>query len=455
MKKVGLCLLTAVLCVCFISMTNAEGVKVGGQADSAKEITITGGIDLLTVYRDTGITSILDCTDKTSSEGYITPLLTLNFNADLGEKVSGYLRLENTQLQGGVGTAEPGSYLGYGNNQPTFKQAYVKVSEFIDQKLTLVIGQQDLKYTLRKGEGAFFMDVAGSEPFCAGMNGLFQWFAPGTNTSGEGLGGLKLAYGNVDKDNYAVDFFYGTILETGVAHNDEELKGFHVDYKLPGENNYLQVILASMKFYPASFYTIGAGVDYQAMPNLETYGEVYMQTGDWAPKCTQNAMAMRFGGCYKLEHELKPYVGLSYWSVGGDKITTAKKHEDFISYENVQSTMIMEDQLSGLDLDANYTAIKVDAGITTSLDINKDGKGEEVNVTLLLGMFNAINVPSGWDDALGTEIDVKATLKYTPSLSFTLGLGMVSGAKFFEEATGYNMTETSMTMVTLDTKVTF
>lgn len=454
MKKVGLCLLTAVLCVCFISMTNAEGVKVGGQADSAKEITITGGIDLLTVYRDTGITSILNCTDETPSEAFITPLLTLNFNADLGEKVSGYLRLENQQLQSLGGTADPGSYLGGGNNQPTFKQAYVQVSEFIDQKLTLTIGQQDLKYTLRKGEGAFFMDLAGSEPFCAGMNGLDQWLPTYTTGNGVGLGGLKLGYGNVDKDNYAVDFFYGTIFETGIVHNDEEIKGFHVDYKLPGENNYLQVILASMKFYPASFYTIGAGVDYQAMPNLETYGEVYMQTGDWTADETQNAMAMRFGGCYKLEHELKPYVGLSYWSLSGDKDPTDKKQQNFISYENVQSTMILEDQLSGLDLDTNYTAIKIDAGITTSLDINKDGKGEEVNVTLLIGMFNAVE-SGDIDDALGTEIDIKATLKYTPSLSFTLGLGMLSGAKFFEDPLAYDLTETSMKMITLDTKLTF
>jgi len=444
MKKVGLCLMIAVLCICFISTTNAQGVKTGGQADSAKDITITGGIDTLMVSRDTGVTSGI-CGVPKAGEFFMAPLIALNLDAEVAEKVSGYICLADRLYNGYAAPDAGATRLGCSNTNPAFTQAYVKVSEFVDQKVSFTLGLQDLKYTLRKGEGAFFLDVASN------LNTL------GTNAE---FGGLKGCYGDMAKDNYAVEGFYGTIQETGIVNRDANIKGVNVDYKLPGENNMLKVILTSMTGMPAvirqaNIMTIGVGCDYWAMPALDVYGEVYNQSGPFkvgAVKCTQAAMAYRIGADYKIEHELKPVVGLSYWNLSGDKASSAKKNEGFMSYENVQSAMIIEDNAYGLDRNNNYNAIKVDAGITTALDINHDGKGEPVDVKLLIGMFNDNQaVAAGVSKVLGTEIDLAATLHYTESLAFTLGLDMLSGAKELKD----RGLEGSAQMITFDTRLKF
>jgi len=516
MKKIGLCLLSLVLIFALVSTGGAQGVKLGNAPDSAKEIVISGEIDLTTVYLDSGLTSILDGENddpttltikehQKSAFGTI-PLITLNFEVDCGDKVSVLLQLENRRLDSdgeedwGTDTVDS---IGQDNIDLGVEQAYIKVTEFLIPELTFAFGIQDLKMTLRKGEGAFFMDVAESE--LAAMPGVSHpetawWDWDGTaGNEPDALprdttefGGLKLDYGNLEKDNYAVSFFYGIAEETGVLHEDEELKGFALEYKLPGENNILKAVLAqsTQREQGMNFYTLGAGAVYWAQPQLECYGEVYLQTGDWAKTSAfaplvpdkdqgQSAQAFRFGARYNVEHELKPYADLSYWSLSGDKGKdgdgavggiNASDNEDFISYENVQSTLILEGNLLGLDLDSNYTAIKVEAGITTSIDINKDGKGEPVDLKLLMGMFTLVEEPDvntygrGYDDALGTEIDLVATLKYTESLAFSLGLGFVTGADYFEGAdtdgdgikdAGFLMDETGMTLFMFDTRLKF
>jgi hypothetical protein len=342
--------------------------------------------------------------------------------------------------------------------------------------LNFTVGLQDLKFTLRKGEGAFFMDIANSTLINTTPWRGFTEF-----------GGFTLHYGNIEKSNYAVDVFHGTVWETGAAHTDEALFGFHVDYKLPqGEKNIVKVLFVQDKapgvaagaaYTDISIMTMGAGCDYWAMPALEVYGEFYSQSGDYGGALVtgkykaikQSASAMRFGGQYDLSEvlnkpDLKPYAGLSYWSLSGDDGNPAKDNGDFISYSSVQSTLIMEDKLLGLGLDTNYTAIKIEAGITTSIDINKDGKGEELGVKLLLGQFTMGTAQKYWggalaakalDDGLGQEIDIVTTLKYTESLSFTLGIGTVSGADFFEDTNGMNVKSAGMTMVTFDTNLKF
>jgi len=518
MKKIGLCILSLTLLFAFIGHSDAQGVKVGGEADSATEITISGEIDMCMAYRDSGITSILDMVpqiwgvgtpDYQKSDFATIPLVTLNFDVECADKVSGFLQLENQRLNGTAGTAGNVDFLGGDNVALAVEQAYIKVSEFLSEKLTFTVGIQDLKLTLREGEGAFFCDVAESES--AAMSPIAEGFGQPTGyTFGAGIardvlefGGMTFLYGDMENDNYQFGFFWGTIGETGVAHMDEDIKGLHFDYSLPGDGNMMRVLLAQHKAgtgniaghnkQDASFYTFGVGAVYQAMPEqLEVYGEFYLQSGDSADvrvfpdevkTMDQDANAFRFGGRYKLEHDLKPYFDLSYWYLSGDDGDPNEDNEDFVSYENVQSTLILEDNLLGLDLDSNYTAIKLEAGITTSLDVNSDGQAEEIALKLLYGMFDLneepdrvgitlvppmpVNTPAlvGIDDDLGTEIDITATLKYTDNLSFTLGMGIVSGADFFDSGAdtnadgipdvGYRMDDADMRLYMFDTRLKF
>ncbi len=544
MKKIGLCLLAAMLCFAIVTTTDAQGVKTGDKAFSAKEISITGGLDLCYGYLNSGITSILNFesegeqgagtgVSQDNSVFMLVPQLTINFDIDVGDKVTAFVQLENRRLvseptwidlTGDVnvdtlfpmgGTAANVDVASGDNIEPAVEQAYIKVSEFLLPELTFTIGIQDLKFTLRKGEGAFFMDIAESEAMApqflkdsASLNlaNVDEWFivgegAPFLRDVSE-FGGMVFDYGDMEKNNYALCVFYGSVNETGVARTDENLFGLQLDYALPGENNVLKAILANTTSHgrkivgqdviDMNIMTLGVGVDYWVQPDIEVYAEFYTQSGDYghfwkalpAPGAhdavDQKASAYRLGGRYNLEHDLKPYVDLSMWNLSGDNGEIDSDNEDFISYENVQSTLIMEGNLLGLDLDSNYNAIKLEAGITTQFDINKDGTGEEVTIKLLYGTFSLTEKPEkvgriatqvdrlGIDDALGSEIDIVATLKYSDSLSFTFGIGMVSGADFFEgedtldggpldsiKDSAYAMDDAGMTLVMFDTRLSF
>jgi len=531
MRKIGLCLLAAMLCFAIVTTTDAQGVKTGDKAFSAKEISISGGLDMCYGYLNSGITSILNfesegeqgATTNVSQDNSVfmlVPQLTINFDIDVGDKVTAFVQLENRRLDSAGGTVA-----GTGANvdatggdaiEPAVEQAYIKVSEFLLPELTFTIGIQDLKFTLRKGEGAFFMDIAESELMntTAGAGNINlanvdEWFvAPegsGFLRDTSEFGGMVFNYGDMEKNNYALCVFYGTVNETGTARTDENLFGLQLDYALPGENNVLKAILANTSsqgrkvratagirndnVIDMNIMTLGVGFDYWVQPDIEVYGEFYTQSGDYGHFETtattwdaldHSASAYRIGGRYNLEHDLKPYVDLSLWNLSGDNGEIDSDNEDFISYENVQSTLIMEGNLLGLDLDSNYNAIKFEAGITTQFDINKDGTGEEVTIKLLYGTFSLTEKPEkvgriatqvdllGIDDSLGSEIDIVATLKYSDSLSFTFGIGMVTGADFFEgkdtldggpldgvNDSAYAMEDAGMTLVMFDTRLSF
>jgi hypothetical protein len=335
------------------------------------------------------------------------------------------------------------------------------VEEFISSKLTMTYGAQDLKLTLRENEGAFFLDVSESNTpggFQA-LDGAVATRAARVRDTVE-YSGFVFNYGSLKDFNYQVDVVWGVTLETGAARTNDKLTGVNVSYKLPGEKNVAKVLLAqiSESSVNRSIMDIGLGVNYfEAVPNLEIYFEYHTQSGTLAnngvnaagqaTNVDQVASAYRIGGRYDfVDNPLKPYVDFSMWNLtGGNDSATYKsgstkytENNHFVSYENCQSTLILEDHLLGLDLDSNYNAIKIEAGITTSLGLG--GASLPLHVKMLLGQFSLNSEP--WtvdpvlgavktDSGLGMEIDVLATLEYNENTSFVVGLGMLSSAKFF------------------------
>jgi len=472
MKKIGLLTLSLML----IAL-----VTGGALAEIPAGFNLSGGIDAPYTYRSKEINTFLNGADLTTSDFLLSPLITVDTKWDLKGKVTGFVRFENRRLDAvaGSGTGDNVDFGGGDVIDPAIKQAYIKVSEFISPKLTMTYGIQDLNLTLRKGEGAFFMHPAAAAspsttlPLDMDVARRFNRNKDFTEYSG-----FVFDFGSVKDDNYAATVFWGKTMETAVAagakRDADLLAGVNVAYKLPGENNILKVLLAQIN-NPGDnlgIMTIGVGADYfGAMPNLEIYGEVYMQSGTVGKDTTagnttfgddvdHSAMAYRIGGRYDFANNpLKPWASLSYWYLGGGDDSRLYKggtapakyteNNHFISYEDFPSTLILEDNLWGLNLNSNYTAIKIEAGITTSLTLG--GEKTDVDLKLLIGMFTLNEVPYVWnsgpnkiynngtgddvyektDDGLGTEIDIVATLKYTENLTFTLGLGMLSGGDFF------------------------
>jgi len=512
MKKIGLILMLVTM------------VTGGVLAEMPAGFSLSGSIDAPYTFRSKELNTFLNGGQLTTSDFMLSPLVTLDTKFETKGKVMGAIQFQNRRLANATGSANPVQFGGGYNIEPSVTQAYIKVSEFFSPKLAMTYGIQDLNLTLRKGEGAFFMHPAASltpslaMPFDIEMsNGSF---VAGTGDRTKGVSefsGFAFDYGSVKDDNYAVNFFYGKTMANnvivGAKRNEDLLLGVNVSYKLPGEMNILKAILAQMNNPGAnmSIMTLGVGVDYfGAMPNLEIYGEAYTQSGtlsnngftagadglpftadDIAKDIDQSAMAYRIGAKYDFANNpLKPWAGFSYWFVdGGDNSayyknasTKLTESNHFVAYEDSQSTLILEDNVWGLNVNSNYTAIKLEGGITTSLTLG--GEKSDLDLKLLFGTFtmnNAVYAATAGvdgymftaddvttkkaDDGLGTEIDIVANLHYTENLTFTLGLGMLSGADFFGglDVDNTNNTATkkdsdnfdSMTLVTLGANLKF
>jgi len=468
MKKIGLLLVVVAFVIAATNLLNAGPVVTEQSATGAKQIKVSGEVEMPMVSRDAGVNSVLDGVAGPAHQDADTlwaPLITLNLEAALGDKISSLIKLQNRRLDLGVGTAANADFLGGDNLDLAIKEAYLKLEKFIVQDLNFTYGLQNLKSTLRDGEGAFFLDT--NYASSNGLNGFltepnFTTAAWNRSKDSSEFGGLRFDYSSLKNNNYQVALFLGKVSETATGldqlHNDTTLNGAIVWYKL-GEDKVLNVLVTQLN-NPKSemaIQTIGLGANYNgAMPNLGAYAEYYNQTGDAAAGMSQSASAYRAGVKYDLQHQLKPYVDLSYWFLSGGG--SATKNNNFVSLENVKSTMILEDEVFGLDLDSNYTAIKLETGVATKVDLDKDGSPEELKVKLLFGQFSLSDQPAGMTgvkDSLGTEIDLLLTLQYNPSVSFTLGYATLSSGKFFTDPATYNAAEDSMQMVSFGTNVKF
>ncbi|MFH0889065.1 MAG: hypothetical protein V1871_07660 [Planctomycetota bacterium] len=478
MKKIGLMLVVVAFVIAAVSLPewqgqagllNAGQVVTDQTTTSAKQIKVSGEMEIPMVFRDPGVNSILDGVPGPASQDGDTiwsPLITLNVGIDVGDKITGLIQLQNKRLDADVGTAVNVDFFGGNNISADIKQAYVKFEKFIVQDLNFTYGLQNLKATLRDGEGAFFLDTGYASP--NGMNGYLTQVNPNTakwnrsKSAGE-FGGFCFDYGSLKNSNHQEMLFVGKISETATGldqlHNDTSLDGAIVWYKLNDQQILFNALLTQLNNPKTDMkiQTIGLGaVDNGIIPNLGLYTEYYNQTGDAMKGVKQSASAYRAGAKYDIQHSLKPYVDLSYWFLSGGG--SATKNNNFVSLENVKSTMILEDNVFGLNLDSNYTAIKVESGITTKINIDKRGSPEEVKVKLLLGKFTLSDQPAGMtgvSDKLGTEIDLLLTLQYNPSVSFTLGYGILSGGKFFTDPATYKAAADSMQMVVFGTNVKF
>lgn len=505
MRNIGLCLLSFVFVLTMVPFIGAGDVKTGDEGWSADRIEISGSIDSPAIYLDKGITSILDAVGGTpvglkphqKSVFIWAPLITLNFKAEVADAVTAFVQLENRQMGStlrwarvdttgdgipdadgliGGGTADYVDFGGGDNIDMAVEQAYIKVAKFNGVDMT--IGIQDLKFTLRDNEGAFFMDVSESEnAWVPTMQEFFMGGLPLYKNTSE-FAGLRFDYGNLEEENYQFCLFWGTVEETGVAHDDENLLGIVLDYKLPNsEKSKLSFSLNQISAHLSnmSIRTFGVGIDYfEAAPNLELYAEVYFQSGDYGrtvqadnwKTIDQDADAFRLGGKYTfVETTGKPWVDISYWMLSGDEDeATAKgqrENNNFVSYENSQSTLIYEGNLTGLDLDSNYTALKVELGITAEVDVNNDGTDEALDLRILFATFelNEDYKINQLKEDLGTEIDLVATLHYNKSVDFELAWASVTGADFFtKNGVGPGLPvqdEDDMTLVYFGTKIKF
>ncbi|MBI3269824.1 MAG: hypothetical protein HYZ53_12435 [Planctomycetes bacterium] len=612
MSRVALFLATAAFVCGHVAVADAQSVKTGGRNDSAKSITISGEIDFPMVHRSESLNSVLDRTHawdydvnangtlrsgdaepasiiyqkdnirnnagggtdifpglaltgsnvgagpiNSPADTLVNPLVRINFDVELAEKVSALVSLETKRLESDPfagngsndvlatrqdwGTNANKSLVGDENIGVTIGQAYVKVSEFLIQQLSLKIGIQDLKYDLRGNGHAWFMDLRHSEyAFLSpttenfGPEGsVYGYRAFNSGAHGAGIfrdeisspGGAKITFNS--EDTIIVDLFamktlsgrnfFGDFQDRGVldkrlaagdanrrggtteAHFDEDVYGLNVDYNIPDSKSMVNFITTAFAgdSGSATIWTVGLGGDYY-LDSLELFGEVYGQWGTYGhirgavtsaaavdndfgdnvartreatgglhrEEVEHQAWMVHSGAKYRFDLSCKPWVEVSSAWVGGDDGDVDDEepdNHDFVSYENNNETLILEDSTFGLDVDSNYWKIALGVGVGLSLDHTDDFQAsftwtyaETVNDPDRVGRTKLLNRAAGAvvggladpdadsrldlrdvDEELGHELDFRMNWNYSESLSFHLDAGFLLDPEFFKSRDTY------------------
>lgn len=365
---------------------------------------------------------------------FIDPQISLDVSIQLREGVHGVLEIATPfnvfSDAGGANTAS-------GANAERFlavQQAYVLWEGAFNQPLDLKVGIQDFKKDWSGTGNPFFVDVSRSEnPF---GNPTLGTDVGTPQSPSSGLVGTQEAagiYGDYAIGDASIDLFYFTIRETFRSNRDNNLYGATLSTDggpdAPNPWNLGAGVFVLESDSRKQLYTFGLGGAVSVMDQaLKLYGELYTQHGHYADAPgaagdirARNAFAAMAGMRYQLpEVAGSPFVDVSFWEVSGDDNGGDDKNGNFVSLENNNDTLVVENGYYGLDLDTNYRAIKIKGGFEPM---------ENLHFEALYAYFELQDNGSGTysngttRDKIGDEIDL--TLRYfaTDYLTFRLATG--------------------------------
>ncbi len=363
-------------------------------------------------------------------------------------------------------------------------EAYLEARQFLHKNLSLSVGLLRLNYPLIPGSehGTFLLAIGETEdPFAgtiyanwptnkasaskpAAYSNRFSWNAPGQAGSVE-AGGVRLShtykfgFGLAKQQKRFVetqfDFIAATTYETLYLNQDRDIVGVIGRFWYPFRKQptlWGQMAILTYGINANSrIWTLGGGLAYRATKSFTLYGEAYGQTGDlyegftrpsnpndpwyWLSSRDGTITQQAFAGYFGIRYEMKPteksgpfarwrpYFDISYWWISGDKNPHDRRNQDFLTYEDVDTTMILEEDRYGCDLDTNYEALKLIVGCKPH---------SKVRIYLVFA-----NVRKARDytakDRIGREIDLVIKWQYTEDLSFKFGLANVWQADYMLE----------------------
>lgn len=270
---------------------------------------------------------------------------------------------------------------------------------------------------------------------------------------------VRLSKDSTKAINSDLDFGAFTLLETGLAQGDVNV-GHAVldftfgaadpDHALPDHHSLFSVIAMAVTGDESYIGSIGGAFAWFFFQNtVELFGEGHYQGGAFVnlPNATGSDVTRHeaFGGYGGIRFQApyypksRPYLEVSYWTLSGDDGVALKtngrmnENKDFISFENVNHSLILESSQIGLDLDSNYSAVKVQAGVTLwskvdfSVFVGSYTLNEEPNAALLPAGVTSVS------DKLGTEVNVRLTWRPSETVRLSLALASLSGGTFFED----------------------
>jgi hypothetical protein len=446
------------------------------ETKKSKGITISGEIKLDSIFANREVNTVIYGPTlggkRQSSATFSDPTITLNLAVWLAKQVEATLTLKTPEYMfddlgspatvvstpGGGATVYPSRLL-------EVDQAFVNIKEFGFKELSFKLGIQDIIFDLRENGNPFFLAIGRSEdPFLSTLGGLAPFQQPGSGIpelNGPGLassveaGGVRLTYAKKGEDmQFRGDAIFATTVETRQVDADREVIALVGTISVPHEKDCkakIMATLASISQNPASrIWTFGLGTTFKATDSLEFFVEGYGQGGmfwkNFNPGVdppnistqTKDIHQQAFGGYTGFlytakESDWKWHLGAEWWWLSGDPNRADRKQQCFISYEDVDDTIILEENNYGYDLDTDYSAIKLRAGFKPGRDWDLD---------LLYGTFETARAVKPTNpafkgyDKIGDELDIQVKWDYTEDISFRAGLGLLWNTKFFKQQLG-------------------
>ncbi|HXG60897.1 MAG TPA: hypothetical protein VNO22_05970 [Planctomycetota bacterium] len=420
------------------------------------KVTVQGNVVLDYVWRGRELAAFkapYGPEDTNSFEGEIG----LRFNVDLSDKVSAVVEFGKERVDdigpgpGGSG----GQVLPFlGDDQTDFqtivlRELHVNIAEFLDPSLRLQVGITTWSFDVRGRGSSFAFDPRHSQEFARNVSnvedGAGSLAVRGVADELDPVGGW-LQY---KRDALLVDVvFLPMVVEGGEPQQDEALYAVDFFYNLDDKGSRVGAILALSTFgdtplvsgSDTSIFTLGGGATLRNLvPNLELYGEVYFQFGNagtiGGDSIDAGGIAFQVGALYQLEGDLAPWVGanITWISGDGDDDPTDDEVGNFLSYENVNDLLILEDMYFGYDWDTNYFAIKLSGGLALSVGGGKNN----LELSAILGITRTVEdvqFASGGEDGLGNELDVKARWILTKQASLHGAIAFLFSSDVVEQS---------------------
>lgn len=417
---------------------------------TTRYITISGAVAAYFIVRDGFFDDALrGNASRDRDEDYFDPRFSIQIDARLDRNVRAVAELQNEDRDDqryltSLGALHVTSRLAGNDFRVHLEKAYLELSEFLLDGFTLQAGVIPHRYSLRADGQSFFLDFREAE----------SPFATRADTHATGVLGQ---YRPVRVLDFTADAFYFVTSESGFERRDETVAGINLDLSMSKDalRESDEAEIALVRFFNLNFAAIagdnnkplwnfGFGFSYfltndAVSYTLELYGELLFQFGEYNRKALPPLFALRdqdhlafgsysgFKWTYR-EGGWQPFIDVSYWYLSGDDDDPgSNKNRDIVTYENIDTTLIIEDNDYGLDIDSNYWAIKCQIG--TNLPIGS----ETMRLSLIYAYFERNDAPSGRTHKLGDEIDVRFSWEYTADVVFSLAAGVLWESQYLEE----------------------
>ncbi|WP_372370479.1 hypothetical protein [Candidatus Uabimicrobium sp. HlEnr_7] len=444
------------------------GVIINEDRD-VRNIMISGTLGFSYVFREDLFADAVLADNTTNLDGdFFDPRLTLRLDIFFSNNIEAVIELHNevrvaTQLNTGLLNNKSGNlFITNRAEENAFvfeiERAYLNISDFGFSNTMLQIGIIPKRYALRANGDAFFLDLGESEsPFNDGD--------PNVDEDGQDINARGFVYRWQASEALQlsqifqadIEAFYFNTQENGFLRQDQSIAGINLDLDFSktvineDESEALLVrffnvmIAAIFGDNNQPIWSVGFGFDYflSEKPDvylIELYGETLFQFGvldrkNIAPAFSnKNQAHLAFGGYLGTrfsyeKSDWKPFVDVSVWYVSGDDDDPDRdKNSDLVTYEDIDSTLIVEENDYGLDIDSNYWAIKFQSGISL-----KPLTSEEMRLEILYAHFEAIDT-TGSSGHIGEEIDLRLVWEYSSDLTFVLAAGILFNSTFFKDA---------------------